>query len=361
MTRRVEERLRGAELEPVDVERVGDAGGDGDAELVEVQRLPGDRAALPLMVGSRSARRWPTRASAARTLSRAMAASTPWLRPERDRLEQRERALRHGRLLRGDARARRPGPSRRATGARDACGVPQLAIRGAREHAVEIEIDQPLERLLVAQRLRDRRGGRSTARGPCGPGARGARGRANPCGLGRNSPVADAPLEHLLDQAAGAQDHFVKVEPGQLREVARAPPGPRGRSGVISSSRMRVYMPRDQLDQEVAGGASMRADSASPSASSGDDLGAHHLAEERFLGVEVEVDGALAHAGEAGDVVDLGAGEAGLAEDRQGGIENLVGACLGPALPAGRGERAVESGSDISDSRMKLITDRSVI
>ena len=66
----------------------------------------------------------------------------------------------------------------------------------------------------------------------------------------------------------------------------------------------------------------------------GDDLGAHHLAEQRFLGVEVEVDGALADAGEAGDVVDLGAGESGLAEDGQGGVEDLLGAGLGPALPA---------------------------
>ena len=39
---RVEDRLRGAELEPVDVERIGDPGGDGDPELVEVERLPGD-------------------------------------------------------------------------------------------------------------------------------------------------------------------------------------------------------------------------------------------------------------------------------------------------------------------------------
>ena len=38
----VEDRLRGAELEPVEVERIGDAGRDGDPELVEVERLPGD-------------------------------------------------------------------------------------------------------------------------------------------------------------------------------------------------------------------------------------------------------------------------------------------------------------------------------
>ena len=46
--------------------------------------------------------------------------------------------------------------------------------------------------------------------------AAGARSRA---ALGRNSPPADAALEHLLDQAPRAQDDLVKVEPGQLGEV----------------------------------------------------------------------------------------------------------------------------------------------
>ena len=84
---------------------------------------------------------------------------------------------------------------------------------------------------------------------------------------------------------------------------------------VIPSSRMRTYMPPDEIDEQLAGGSFVRAHERFAFGETGDDLGAHHLAEERFLGVEIEVDGALAHAGEAGDVVDLGAGEAGLAED----------------------------------------------
>ena len=69
----------------------------------------------------------------------------------------------------------------------------------------------------------------------------------------------------------------------------------------------------------------------------GDDLGAHHLAEERFLRIEVEVDGSLADAGEAGDVVDLGARESHLAEDLLCGVENFVGTGFRPALPARTG------------------------
>ena len=66
----------------------------------------------------------------------------------------------------------------------------------------------------------------------------------------------------------------------------------------------------------------------------GDDLGPHHLAEERFLGVEVEVDGALAYAREAGDVVDLGPRESHVAEHLLRGVDDLVGAVFGAALPA---------------------------
>ena len=41
---RIEQRLRGAQLETPDIERVGDPGGDGDSELIEVDGLPGDRS-----------------------------------------------------------------------------------------------------------------------------------------------------------------------------------------------------------------------------------------------------------------------------------------------------------------------------
>ena len=84
---------------------------------------------------------------------------------------------------------------------------------------MEVEVDEPVERLLVAQRLRGRRGGRSTARWAVWTRSEGSPRAANAVRHSAELARGDAPLEHLLDQAAGAEDHFVEVEAGQLREV----------------------------------------------------------------------------------------------------------------------------------------------
>ena len=101
--RGVEHRLRGPQLEPVDVERIGDAGGDGNPELVEVQRLSGD----PGVAADGGQQVGPAlphpRLRGARVELRdgGVDALAP---AKRDRLEQRQRPLGGGPLLRG-----RPG------------------------------------------------------------------------------------------------------------------------------------------------------------------------------------------------------------------------------------------------------------
>src|SRR6185295_16216013 len=78
-----------------------------------------------------------------------------------------------------------------------------------------------------------------------------------------------------------------------------------------------------------------------------------------FLGVEIEIDGPLADAGRAGDVLDLGAGKAALAEDDERGVENFVGTRVGAALPAAGGGA---DGLPVGHAPPRiLITDRSVI
>ena len=119
-----------AKLEPVDVERVGDPGGDRNAELVEVERLAGDRR-VAADVGSRSARRWPTRASAARTSSWAMAAFTPWLRPSVIAWSSVSGPRGHGRLLRPAAgQCREPATARGASSTTAHGSEPQLRSAG---------------------------------------------------------------------------------------------------------------------------------------------------------------------------------------------------------------------------------------
>jgi len=64
-------------------------------------------------------------------------------------------------------------------------------------------------------------------------------------------------------------------------------------------------------------------------------LGADHLAEKCFLAVEVEVERALADAGQASDIIELGPGVAALAEYVLGRFENFFRAGIRTPLPAG--------------------------
>ena len=66
----------------------------------------------------------------------------------------------------------------------------------------------------------------------------------------------------------------------------------------------------------------------------GGDPRLQHGGEERRLAGEVEVDGALGDPGLPGDVIQGGLVEAARTEDPEGGLENLTGPLVGPALPA---------------------------
>src|SRR6476659_4402386 len=113
------------------------------------------------MFGSRSARRWPTRASAVPTLSLAIAAFTPWLRP-------RVIACRSvigpvgaigccaprcwavtgvAASSGGSAMSARRSGERRMT-------LTSVTVRGVGEHPVEVQVDESFGRLLFGERLR---------------------------------------------------------------------------------------------------------------------------------------------------------------------------------------------------------------
>src|SRR2546426_9265700 len=103
------------------------------------------------MLGSKSARRWPTRASAVRTASGAMAALTPWLRP-------RAIAWRSVRGPCGTVGCWAPAPVGTATSdstsSERRIGRASGPFRGVRQHSVEVHVDESLDRLLVGERLR---------------------------------------------------------------------------------------------------------------------------------------------------------------------------------------------------------------
>ena len=57
----------------------------------------------------------------------------------------------------------------------------------------------------------------------------------------------------------------------------------------------------------------------------GHDPGPNHLAEQALLGIEVEIESALAHSGNPGHIIQLGPSKAEIAEDFSGGIQDLLG------------------------------------
>ena len=144
----------------------------------------------------------------------------------------------------------------------------------------------------------------------------------------------DSQIDDLLDEVACAQDHFVEVEPGELRKIPHLrlhnPADPR--ESVVPHAP--EHSGRDG-DEEVADRSFVGMHQRFGFGELGDDLGAHHLAKQRVFGIEIEVDRALADSGDPRDVVDLGSGESDFTEDRLSGIENLIGALIGAALPAG--------------------------
>ena len=91
-----------------------------------------------------------------------------------------------------------------------------------------------------------------------------ARGRRTPCGWPELAG-GGAALEHLLDQATGAQNHLVEVEPGQLGEVHELGLDDPGDPRHLLFAHADVHAP-DEIDEQRARGSFVRAHSASPSA-----------------------------------------------------------------------------------------------
>src|SRR6476661_5861939 len=291
------------------------------------------------MFGSRSARRWPTRASAVPTLSWAIAAFTPWLRPSVIACSSVMGPVGAigccaPRCWAATGVAASSGVSARSARRSDerVMTLTSMTVRGMGEHPVEVQVNQSFDRLLFGERLRIEaveealhlRGMHQHRAEPP---------RAKPVRAPAKLPAGHAALQDLLDQAPGTQDHFIKVEPGQFGEVWQLTLHHPGQLYHRLAPQAAVHAP-DQLRQQLAGGAVERTHEDFRLGERGNDLGAHHLAEQGFLGIEVAVDRALADPGEAGDVFDLGAGEASLAEDGKGGLEDLIGPRVRAALPA---------------------------
>jgi len=90
--------------------------------------------------------------------------------------------------------------------------------RRAREHSVQVEVDQAFERLLFRQGA-----GIDVAEEALHLGGLHQQGAQPP----RREPVRHraklagfySPPDHVLDQAAGTEDHFLEVELGQLGKL----------------------------------------------------------------------------------------------------------------------------------------------
>lgn len=136
------------------------------------------------------------------------------------------------------------------------------------------------------------------------------------------------------DQAEAAANHLVEVEAREIREVASLSDHQLGNRPDLRARH--VGDGRQQLLQQA---------DARPFEGRGRHLeplevrqqpGPHHRLEQRFLAGEVQVERALADAGAGRDVVQAGRGEATRGEALQGRCQNLVGAVVLAAAPAGR-------------------------
>src|SRR4051812_9972709 len=179
------------------------------------------KVAAPSIAGRSSARRWPTRASAVRTLSRAMAALTPWVRP---RVIAWSRVMGPCGTAGCWAEAPAAGAARsQSTSSGGAIGERRMGRasvpgHGARQHPVEVQVDEPFDRLLVGERLRIEVVEKALHLG----GVDQQGGQPSRCEAVRARPElagSRAALQDLLDEAPGAQDDLVKVEAREFGEV----------------------------------------------------------------------------------------------------------------------------------------------
>src|SRR5712692_744729 len=288
------------------------------------------------MVGSTSARRSPMRWLAMRALSWASVAATPRSRPMRI-ASSKESGPEGPAGGAGCWAASGPASSAREnrTGRKR---IVELAVEGrSREDAVQDEVDQALQGLLVAQRFRVELAEKALRLGGLDQQHRQSSRRE---AVGRRAKLArrDAALEHPLDQATARQDNLLHEEARQLGEALQLRVHQLADPAELLVPHHGV-LALEQLDEEIAARALERIHEGLALAHRRDRFGVHHLTEQRFLGIEVEIECALADAGQPGDILELGLGEAVLPEDLERGVEDLLGSRLRSPLPAGSGGR----------------------
>lgn len=144
------------------------------------------------------------------------------------------------------------------------------------------------------------------------------------------SQEADVAHDRLLDEEAHEGGKVVQLADGEAIHDLEVPGE-------------QVLPGAPHVVPELLGAAAVR-ELALGALDGGDHRLADHLLEQRFLVGEVEVDGALRDAGAHRDIVEPGAREPALAEDLDGGVEDLARALLGEAAPARRGGSGRGSG-----------------
>ncbi len=98
-----------------------------------------------------------------------------------------------------------------------------------------------------------------------------------------------ATREHLLDEAPRAENDFMEVELGQFGKIAElALDDAREPQHLLAAHA--AYIRRVTAISSASAEPSWLRTYASASASAGTTSRAHHLAEERFLGIEIEVE-----------------------------------------------------------------------
>ena len=176
-------------------------------------------AALPLMVGSRSARRWPD-ARVGRAARRAgrWPRSTPWLRPSVIAWRSVSGPCGTTGCLRGGAGAAASDEQDEQRASGGACALPQLRSAGRASTPWRYRSMSPSTACSSVSAC-----GSKAWKKHCTLGGvhqqRGQAARREAVRAGPELAGGDAALEHLLDQPPGAENHLVKVEPGQLGEV----------------------------------------------------------------------------------------------------------------------------------------------
>ncbi len=155
----------------------------------------------------------------------------------------------------------------------------------------------------------------------------------------------DAAADERREHRHAALDHLARVELGQVGELEELPV--HEAVDDLERRRTEVVPPvAHSALEDVAHGAALLGERLLGAL----DVSQRALADDRpkelFLVREVEVDGPLGDAGAPGDVLELGACQAALAEHLEGGVEDLARPLLGESAPAGLGFRGLSRHSE---------------